>query len=85
MASSDSFSFPAFNFIKIETLAEIFFQIIFAKFLKTLFLRTSSDRWLLLAFTSEFWEILQNTFFIEHLQETAYIMYKLQEFNQHIQ
>ena len=33
-------------------------------------------------FTGEFWEVFQNTSFIEHLWETAYFMYKLKNFIQ---
>ena len=52
-------------------------------------LRTSLDKktsgWLLLMFICEFWEIFQITSFIEHLWETAYLIYKLLNFNHHIQ
>ena len=40
--------------------------------------------WLFLVFICEFWEAFQNTSFIEDLWETAYFMYKLQNFK-HIQ
>ena len=45
----------------------------------------STSRRLPHVFTSEFWEIFQNTLFIEHLQKSAYIIYKLQSFNQYMQ
>ena len=35
--------------------------------------------------TYEFWEVFQITSFIKHLSETAYFIYKLPNFNHHIQ
>ena len=32
----------------------------------------------------EFWEVFQNTSFIEHLRETVYFMCRVQNFNQQI-
>ena len=56
----------------------------FCKIFKNIF-RPNISGWLLLKFISEFWKVFQNTPFIEHLWETAYLMYKLQNFNQQIQ
>ena len=52
----------------------------FYKIFRNIFWQSTSV-WLLLAFLSEFWEVFQNTSFIEHQWETAYFMYKLQNFN----
>ena len=52
----------------------------FCKIFKNIFWQNTSQ-WLLLVFICEFWEVFQNTTFIEHLLETAYVMYKLQNFN----
>lgn len=38
--------------------------------------------WLLHVLTCESWEILQNNLFLEHIRDTAYFMYKLQDFSQ---
>ena len=40
--------------------------------------------WLLLVFIWEFWEVFQNTSFIEQLWETDYFICKLQNFNHQI-
>ena len=53
------------------------FSVKFAKLLRAF-------RWLLRKFICEFY-IFQNISFIEHLREIAYFMYKLQNFNHHIQ
>ena len=45
----------------------------------------STSEWLFLVFTSKFWETFQDIYFIEHLWELAYFMYKLQDFSKHIQ
>ena len=45
----------------------------------------STSEWLFLVFTSKFWETFQDIYFIEHLWEPAYFMYKLQDFSKHIQ
>ena len=55
----------------------------FWKILKNIFWQNISG-WLLLVFIYKFWEVFQNTSFIEHLWETAYFMCKLQNFNQQI-
>ena len=52
----------------------------FCKIFKNIFWQNTSG-WLLLVFISEFWEVFCNTSFMEHLWETAYFMYKLQNFN----
>ena len=51
---------------------------------KSIFWQNTSGL-LLLVFICEFWEVFQNTSFIQHLWETAYFMYKLQNFNHQIQ
>ena len=48
------------------------------------FLRASLDK-TPLVFICEFWEIFQITSFMEHLWETAYLIYTLLNFNHHIQ
>ena len=48
------------------------FICIFCKIFKIIFWQNTSG-WLLLVFIYEFWEIVQITFFIEHLWETAYL------------
>ena len=80
---SDSFRFPAFNFVKNETPAKTFF-FKFSKIFKNIFWQNTSE-WLLLVFICKTWEVFQFTSFIEHLWETAYFMYKLQNFNHQIQ
>ena len=47
------------------------FSVNFSKFLRTCLLWQKTSRWLLLVFICEFWEVFQNTYFIEHLRETA--------------
>ena len=76
VAASDSLRGPTSNFVTKE---------IPSNFLRTSFDRTSLEDWLLLKFICEFWEVFQNTSITEHLWETAYFMYKLQNFNQKIQ
>ena len=83
MAASDSLRFPAFNFIKKKTWAKMFICEI-CKFFKSISWQNTSG-WLLLVFISEFWEIFQITSFMEHLWETAYLIYTLLNFNHHIQ
>ena len=78
-----SLRFPACNFFKKETPAEMLFCE-FCKIFNNIFWQNTS-RWLPLVFTWESWKIFQNTCFIEHLWETAYFMYKLQNFNHQIQ
>ena len=56
----------------------------FAKFLRTSLDRNTSG-WLLLVFICTFWEVFQITSFIEHLWKTVYSIYKLPNFNHHIQ
>ena len=76
VADSDSFRFPACNFIKKEIPTKMFFCE-FRKISKNIFWQNNS-RWLLLKFICEFWEVFQNISFVEHLWETAYFKYKLQ-------
>ena len=76
VAASDSFRFPACNFIKKETQGKIFICEFCKSFRNISWQNTSG--WLLLVFISEFWEVFQITSFIEHLWETAY-------FNHHVQ
>ena len=83
VATSDSFRFPACNFIKKEIPAKMFFCE-FCKIFKNMIFWQNTSGWLLLKFNCEFWEVFQNTSFIEHLWETAYFTYKLQNFNQQI-
>ena len=83
VAASDSFIFPACNFIKNEAPAKTFIYE-FCKTFKYLFCQ-NTRRWLVLVFICEFWEVFLITSFIEHLLETAYFMYKLQNFNHQIQ
>ena len=70
MAASESFGFAACNFFKKETPAKTFFWE-FPKIFKNIF---SFDRvppdGSPLVFICEFWEVFQDTSFIEHLQET---------------
>ena len=56
----------------------------FSKIFKNIFWQNTFG-WLLLVFICEFWEVVQITPFIEHPWETAYFMYKLQDFNHQIQ
>ena len=56
----------------------------FYKIFKIIFWQKSSG-WTLLVFICEVWEVVQITSFIEHLSETAYFMFKLQDFNHRIQ
>ena len=56
----------------------------FRKIFKNIFWYNTSG-WLFRKFICKFLEVFQNTSFIEHPWETAYIMYKLQNFNQQIQ
>ena len=65
-----------------DNLKKIFCEI--CKISKNIFWQNTSG-WLLLKFICEFWEVFQNTSFIEHLWETAHFMYKLQYSNQQIQ
>ena len=53
----------------------------FCKFFNNIFWQNSLW-WLLLI--CEFWEVFQITFFIEHLWEIDYFIYKLLNFNHHI-
>ena len=76
VAASDSFRFPACNFIKRKTPAKMFFSE-FCKTFKNIFWQNTFG-WLLLVFSCEFWEVFQGTSFIEHLWEIAYFMYKFQ-------
>ena len=80
--ASDSFRFPACNFIK-EIPAKTFFCE-FCKIFNKIFWQNTSG-WLLLKFVSEFWDLFQNTSITEHLWEIAYFKYKLQNFNQQIE
>ena len=83
VAASDIFRFPAYNFIK----KWCFWQMLFCEFcksFKSVFLQNTSG-WLLFVFICEFWKVFQNSSFIEHLLETAYFMYMLQNFNHQIQ
>ena len=81
VAASDSFSHC--NFIKKGT-REKMFICNFCKIFKKIFWQNISGC-LLLVFFCEFWEVFQITTFIEHLWETAYFIYKLPNFNNHIQ
>ena len=83
VAASDSFRFPACNFIKKETPEKVFFCE-FCKIFKNIFWQNTSGS-LLLVLLCKFWEVFQNTSLIEHLWETAHFMYKLQNSNQQIQ
>ena len=65
VAASDSFRFPACNFIKKETPAKMFICE-FCKIFKNIFWQNTSG-WLLLKFICEFWEVFQNSSFTEHL------------------
>ena len=56
----------------------------FCKIFKNIFWQNTFG-WLLLVFIWEFWEVFQNSSFIEHLWDTAYFMYKLQNLNHQIQ
>ena len=58
------------------------FSVNFAKFLKTSF-RQNTSRLLLLVFTCDFW-VFQDNLFIEHLQETTYFIFKLQDSSRYI-
>ena len=69
VAVFDSFRFPACNFIEKEIPAKMFFCE-FCKIFKNIFWQNTSG-WLLLVFICEFWDVFQNTSFIEHLGETA--------------
>ena len=82
VAASESFRFPACNFIKKGIPAKMFF-FEFCKISENIFWQNTSE-WLVLKFICEFWEVFQNISFIEHLWETAYFIYKLQYFNQQI-
>ena len=64
-AASAGLRFPACNFVKKETPAKMFFCE-FYKIFKNIFWQNTSG-WLLLVFIWEFWEVFQNTSFIEHL------------------
>ena len=79
VAASVGFRLQSCNFIKKETPAKTFFCE-FCKIFKNSFWQNTSG-WLLLVFICESWEVFQITSFIEHLSETAYFMYKLQNFN----
>ena len=83
VAASASFRFPTCTFIKKEIPAKMFFCE-FCKIFKNILWQNTSG-WLFLKFICEFWEVFQNTSFIRHLWETAYFMFKLQNFNQQIQ
>ena len=74
-AASDSYRFPACNFIKKETPAKTFFCE-FCKIYRNVFWLNTSG-WLLLVFICESWEVFKITFFTDRLWETAYFMYKL--------
>ena len=74
--------FQAATLLK-KRLRQSCFSVNFAKFIRKFWQNTSG--WLLLVFTGKFWKVSQNTSFIEHLWETAYFMYKLQNFNHQIQ
>ena len=63
----------AVNFVE-ETPAQVF-SCEFSEIFK------STSEWLLLVFASEFWETFQDIYFIEHLWEPAYFMYKLPDFS----
>ena len=76
VAVSDSFRFPACNFIKKEIPTKRFFCE-FCKTFKNIFWQNTLG-WLLLKFICEFWEVFQNTSFIESLWETAHV--KVAEF-----
>ena len=65
VAASDSFRFPAWNFIKNETPAKTFLSK-FCKIYKTIFWQNVSG-WLLLVFICESWEVFQITSIIVHL------------------
>ena len=52
----------------------------FCKTFKIVFWQSTSG-WLLLVFTCEMWEVVQITSSTDDLWETAYFMYKLQDFN----
>ena len=70
-AASASLRFPACNFVKQETPAKMFFCE-FYKIFKNIFWQNTFG-WLLLVFIWEFWEVYQNTSFIEHLiSSTSY-------------
>ena len=83
VAASDSFRFPACNFIKKETPAKMFICE-FCKIFKNIFWQNTSG-WLLLVFICEFWEVFQITSFIQHLWKATYLIHKLQDFNHQIQ
>ena len=83
VAVSDSFRFPACNFIKKEIPAKMFFCE-FCKIFKNIFWQNTSG-WLFLKFICEFSEVFQNIPVMEHLWETTYFMNKLQNFNLQIQ
>ena len=76
-------AFAACNFIKKEIPAKMSFYE-FRKIFENIFWQSTSG-WLVYKFICEFWEVFQNISFIQHLWETAYLMYKLQYFNQQIQ
>ena len=80
--ASDSFMFPACNFIKEIPAKTVFCE--FCKIFNNVFWQNTSG-WLLLKFVSEFWDLFQNTSITEHLWEIAYFKYKLQNFNQQIE
>ena len=70
VAASDSFRFPACNFYwKKDSGKEAFCE--FCKIFKNIFWQDNCG-WLLLNLICEFWEVFQNTSFIEHLWETAF-------------
>ena len=83
MTACDSFRFPVCDYIKIETPVNMFLSK-FWKVFKNIFWQNISE-WLLLGFIYEFWNVFQNTYFIENFWETVYFMYKLQNFNNQIQ
>ena len=69
--ASAGLRFPACNFVKKETRQKCFFCQ-FYKNLKNIFWENTSG-WLLLVFIWEFWEVFQNTSFMEHLiSSTSY-------------
>ena len=60
------------NFIKKKTSKMMFF-FDFCKKFKNIFWE-NLYRWLLFGFICKFWDVFQNTSFIEHLWETSYLM-----------
>ena len=83
VVASDILRFPACNFMKKWCFWQMFFCE-FCKSFKSVFLQNISG-WLLFVFICEFWKVFQNSSFIEHLLETAYFMYMLQNVNHQIQ